>query len=254
MITEDRLTRALHDVADGVAAPQVDLSAVRSRARARRVRTVSAAAVATAVAVIVASTTLFGGGDRSRSLPASSPRPSPAMSATSPEGHTSAQYGFTIVPPPGWQYEAADRRWMREADARGLAWNSPAHEVFSSPDDDVVVSAWAVPLEPGSAPESRAALEAWVEDYCRGSGEAPCTGIADRAVELCEEGGDCSVGLMLRYSGATYAFFTGGTFGSGTVSVVVVWRSETDTSVVPYGGARSLLEQFLEPMGVWPSR
>ena len=253
MITEDRLTRALHDVADGVAAPEVDLSAVRSRARARRFRTVSAAAVATVVAVILAGTTLLAGGDRSSTLPASSPLPSTATSATSPEGYTSAQYGFTIVPPPGWQYEAADRSWSWEADVGILDWTSQAHETFSSPDDEVVVSAWAVPLAPGTAPDSRASLNAWVEDYCLSSGEAPCGGIADRAVELCVEGSSCSVGLLLRYSGAAYAFFTGDTSGSDTMTVVAVWRSETDASVAPYGGARNLMLRFLAPMGVWSS-
>ena len=258
MISEDRLTRALHDVADGVLAPEVDLSAVRSSARARRTRAVSAAAVTTAVAVIVAGATLLGGGGggRSSTLPASRPLPSPttsATSATTQDAYTSAQYGFTIVPPAGWQYEAADRAWVRESDVRTLEWNSHSHETFTSPDDEVVVSAWAVPLAPGTAPESRAALNSWVEDYCLSSGEAPCTGIADRAVPLCVEGSTCSVGVLLRYSGATYAFFTGGTSGSDTMTVVAVWRSETDDSVVPYGGARKLLLRFLAPMGVWPS-
>ena len=254
MTSEDRLTRALHDVADGVVAPEVDLSAVRSSARASRTRAISAAAVTTAVAVIVAGATLLGGGGggggRSSTLPASSPLPSPTTSATTQDAYTSAQYGFTIVPPAGWQYEAADRAWVRESDVRTLEWNSHSHETFTSPDDEVVVSAWAVPLAPGTAPESRAALNSWVEDYCLSSGEAPCTGIADRAVPLCVEGSTCSVGVLLRYSGATYAFFTGGTSGSDTMTVV---RSETDDSVVPYGGARKLLLRFLAPMGVWPS-
>ena len=186
-------------------------------------------------------------------MPASSPLPSPVSSVTSQDGYTSAQYGFTIVPPDGWHHEAADRAWVWESDVRTLEWNSQSHETFSSPDDEVVVSAWAVPLVPGTAPESRAALNSWVEDYCLSSGESPCAGMVDRAVELCVEGSGCSVGLLGRVNGATYAFFTGGTHGSDTMTVVAVWRSETAPSVAPYGGARKLLLRFLAPMGVWPS-
>lgn len=253
MISEDRLARALHDVADGVVPPEVDLSAVRRGARARRARAVSAAAVTTAVAMIVAGATLVGGGDRSVLLPASSLLPSPALGETAQDRYSSAQYGFTIVPPAGWQHDPADRAWDWESDVRTLVWNSQSHETFSSPDDEVYVSAWAVPLAPGTAPESRAALRTWVEDYCASSGETPCTGIADAAVELCAQGSTCSVGLLLRYNGSSYAYFTGGSYGTDTVTVVAVWRSETDASVAPYGGARKLLMRFLAPMGVWPS-
>ncbi len=162
------------------------------------------------------------------------------MSATSPDGYTSAQYGFTIVPPDGWRYEAADRAWVWESDVRTLEWNRQSHETFSSPGDgDVVVSAWGVPLTPGTAVGSRADLKAWVEEYRESSGESPCAGMADRAVELCVEGSGCSVGLLGRVAGTTYAFFAGGTSGSDTMTVVAVWRSETDASVAPYGGARS---------------
>jgi hypothetical protein len=115
------------------------------------------------------------------------------------------------------------------------------------------VNAWAVPLAPGTAVRSRADLEAWVEDYCQSSGESPCSGMVDRAVGLCAEGSGCSGGLLGRVNGASYAFFTGGTHGSDTMTVVAVWRSETDASVVPYGGARKLLLRFLAPMSVWPS-
>ncbi|HRA45929.1 MAG TPA: hypothetical protein PKX29_12630 [Phycicoccus sp.] len=251
MISEDRLARALHDVADGVVAPEVDLSAVRSRARARRTRAVSAAAVTTAVAMIVAGTSLLGGGDRSSTLPAASPLPSTAMSAVSPDGYTSAQYGFTIVPPPGWLVDAADRAWIEEDDA--LDWMSPAHDVFTPLDGDVRVSAWSVPLAPSSPVGSRAALEAWIEEHCLVSGTSPCTGIADRAVEVCPQLMDCTEGLLVPFSDTVQAFFLSSSHGTDTMTVVAVWRSETHSSVVPYGGARTLLERFLDSMGVWPS-
>jgi len=254
MITQDRLTRALHDVADGVAAPEVDLAAVRSRARAKRTRAVTATAVTTAVAVIVAGPTVLGGGDRNATLPAASPLPSTSESATSPDGYTSAQYGFTIVPPDGWHYEAADRTWVWESDVRTHTWNSQSHENFSSPGDGGVrVSAWSVPLAPSSPVGSRAALEAWIEEHCLVSGTSPCTGIADRAVEVCPQLMDCTEGLLVPFSDTVQAFFLSSSHGTDTMTVVAVWRSETHSSVVPYGGARTLLERFLDSMGVWPS-
>ena len=65
MTLDQRLTQAVHHVADRVTAPHVDLDAVRSRARTHRRRTVIAAVTATAaaVAVIVAGTTLATGPD-----------------------------------------------------------------------------------------------------------------------------------------------------------------------------------------------
>lgn len=251
MISEDRLTRALHDVADGVASPEVDLAAVRSRARANRTRAVSAAAVTTAVAVIVAGTTLLGRGDRSSTLPAASPLPSTAMSAMSPDGYTSAQYGFTIVAPPGWLVDAADRAWIEEVDA--LDWRSPAHDTFIPLDGDVRVSAWSVPLTTSRPVDSRAALETWIEDYCLGSGISPCAGIADRAVDVCPEVAECTEGLLVPFSDNVQAYFTSSSHGADTMTVVAVWRPETHASVVPYEGARKLLERFLASMGVWPS-
>jgi hypothetical protein len=251
MISQDRLTQALHDVADGVTAPEVDLADVRTRARSRRVRAVSAAAVAVtaAVAVIGVSTTLLGGGDMSISLPAASPLPSTAISATSPTGYTSAQYGFTIVAPAGWRVEPAERAWVEEVDARD--WMGPAHDNFVPPDEDVVVSAWTTPLATGTPMESRAAMEAWIEDYCRSSGASPCTGIAERAVGLCPEQRKCTSGLLVPFTREVVAFFTGGAHGSDTMTVIAVWRPEHDPSVKQYGGARRLLEQFLEPIDVW---
>jgi hypothetical protein len=247
MISEDRLARALHDVADGVVAPEVDLSAVRSRARARRTRAVSAAAVTTAVAMIVAGTSLLGGGDRSSTLPAASPLPSTAMSAVSPEEHLHTTHHRPSARLAGRR----GRPGMDREDA--LDWMSPAHDVFTPLDGDVRVSAWSVPLAPSSPVGSRAALEAWIEEHCLVSGTSPCTGIADRAVEVCPQLMDCTEGLLVPFSDTVQAFFLSSSHGTDTMTVVAVWRSETHSSVVPYGGARTLLERFLDSMGVWPS-
>lgn len=251
MISQDRLTSALHHVADGVTAPEVDLSAVRTQARSKRVRAASVTALTAAVAVIVASTTLLGGRDTSAPQPASSPLPSTARSTASPDTYASSQYAFTIVHPPGWNTDAADRAWSWEVDARD--WRSPAHETFFSADHDIRVSAWSVPINPGTPAESATDLEAWVEDYCHRSGNSPCTGITDRAVELCQEQWNCTSGVLVPFKEDVQAFFRGGRYDSEAMTIVAVWRPESDPSPAPYGGSRKLLERFLAPMGIRPN-
>jgi len=198
----------------------------------------------------VASTTLLGGRDTSAPQPASSPLPSTARSTASPDTYTSSQYGFTIVHPPEWITDAADRAWSWQVDARD--WRSPAHETFFSADYDVRVSAWSVPMA-GTPRESAADLEAWVEGYCERSGNSPCSGITERAVVLCQEQWNCTSGLLVPFKEDVQAFFQGGRYDSDAVTVVAVWRPESDPSLAPYGGSRKLLERFLAPMGVWPS-
>jgi hypothetical protein len=75
MTLDQRLTHAVHRVADGVTVPEVDVDAVRSRARRNRRRTISVAVIAAVVAVIVAGTTVVGGRDTSAPEPVHPVRP-----------------------------------------------------------------------------------------------------------------------------------------------------------------------------------
>lgn len=251
MISEDRLTQALHHVANGVTPPGVDLEKVRGSARAKRVRAASAIAVTAAVALIVTITTLLGDRDTSTLMPASTPQPPTVMSPTSPNSYTSSQYGFTIVHPPGWDELPAVRAWSWEIDAADP--QSQAQDAFRPPDHMVRVSAWSVPLDTATRRESDADLVAWVEDYCHRSRNSPCTGIADRAVELCPQESACTSGLLVPFKEDVQAFFRGGVYGSDAIVVVAVWRPESAPSMESYGGASNLLERFLVPMGVLPS-
>lgn len=87
------------------------------------------------------------------------------------ETYTSAVYGFKVGHPADWEEIPATRRWKSDADAEGPA--SAAHDTFRSPSDDVRVSVWSVPLDPGTnVGSSTDDLEAWVEEYCERSTSA----------------------------------------------------------------------------------
>ena len=94
----------------------------------------------------------------------------------------------------------------------------------------------------------------WAADYCEASGiRTPCTGIEDRAVDLCLEKWDCHPGVLVPFESQVLAFFSGGIYNADAMTVVAVWRGESDPSVARYGGARRLLEGFLSTMAVWPA-
>ncbi len=111
-----------------------------------------------------------------------------------------------------------------------------------------------MPLDPGtSVHDSMPATKAWVEDYCEASGNTPCTGIGDRAVELCLERRDCHPGLLVPFQDNVQAFFSGGIYDADAVTVVTVWRAQSAPATTPYGGSQRLLEGFLSTMRVWPA-
>lgn len=165
----------------------------RLRRTHRRRSTARVAVGVVAAAVFAAGCGLIEDLDTAGSAPT---RP-PSSTVSSPTGtgpidttnwttYTSDQYGFEVGHPPDWTVLPAGRSW-RDADARGRL--SPARDTFLSPADAVRVSAWQVPLDPGSSMDSSGDVAAWVEEYCEGSSSRPCTGIEDRAVELCSRSG-----------------------------------------------------------------
>ena len=64
---------------------------------------------------------------------------------------------------------------------------------------------------------------------------------------------DCHPGLLVPFESAVLAFVNGGIYNADAMTVVAVWRGESDPSVAPYGGAQRLLEGFLSTMQVWPA-
>jgi hypothetical protein len=115
------------------------------------------------------------------------------------------------------------------------------------------VSVWNAPFDSSASEESIDDLVAWVEECCDRSADAPCTGIADRAVELCLEARDCHPGLLVPFRDDVQAFFSGGIYDREAMTIVAVWRGGSDPSVAPYGGTQRLLESFLSTMEVWPA-
>ena len=259
MSLDQRLARAVRQVADGVVVPAVDLDAVRARARSNRRRTAALVTVAAVVAVVVAGTTVVTGRDASSPIPPAGPvspsiSESPStrpLSTSSWEAFTSTRYDVTVGHPPDWTEEPATRDWTWESDVRDHL--SPAHEAFLSQNGHVRVSVWNAPLDASTRQESIPYLVSWVEDYCEDMGNSPCTGIADRAVGLCLEARDCHPGLLVPFENDVQAFFSGGIYAQDAMTVVAVWRAESSRHVDRYGGSRRLLEAFLSTMEVWPS-
>lgn len=264
MSVERRLREAVKIQTEAAPVPSVDVFAIREQARrrARGRRTAAVVTVAAAVAVVVAGTTVVTGRDESSPLPPAGPvspstsgspstSPDPLLETGSWDAYTSTRYDFTIGHPPDWTEEPANRDWTRESDVADHL--SPAHEAFFSRNGHVRVSAWNAPLDASTREDSTAYLVSWVEDYCKESGNSPCTGIAARAVELCLEKADCHPGLLVPFENDVQAFFSGGIYAQDAMTVVAVWRGESSRHTARYGGSRRLLEAFLSTMDVWPS-
>jgi hypothetical protein len=165
----------------------------------------------------------------------------------------SDQYGYIVGYPPGWTVRPAERAWTFEADATDRS--SSATEDLIAPDGDVRVSVWSVPLE--TVPEDWGWVPPedfvpWVESYCEATGNAPCTGILERAVPLCLEQADCHPGLLVPFDDAVQAFFSAGIYEPDKMVVMSVWGNASDPAIARYGGREALLEAFLSTMGVWP--
>ena len=173
------------------------------------------------------------------------------MANTSWATYTSSLYGFQVGRPRGWSEDPADVRWRSGADS--IDPLTATQDTFRSAQGDVAVGVWSAPLDRGTRITSTADIETWVEDYCRAAKNTPCTGIHERAVELCLEKRDCHPGLLVPFKNDVHAFFSGGIYDAEAMTVVAVWRPETDSSVARYGGSQRLLEAFLSTMQVWPA-
>lgn len=256
MSVDDRVTRALHQVADEVVVPRVDVGSVRSAARAHRVRALSITATAAATVVLLAAAAFIGGRDTSAPEPAGTTPARPSSTSTrEPEllTYTSSQYDLTLQYPRNWTPVAAERAWSWSVDAKDAF--SHAADWFMAPESshgDVRLSVWNAPIDATTRVESYAYLVAFAEDYCEKSGASPCTGIAERATQLCVEPRDCHPGLLVPFKEDVQAFVSGGNFADDAVTILALWRSDEHESVAAYGGGTALLEAFLETMDVRP--
>jgi hypothetical protein len=164
--------------------------------------------------------------------------------------YTSDVYGFTTAYPPGWRVEhAATRRWDSAVDLPIRAGVSPGIDLFINAEGSVAASVWRVAADVKSIENSRAALIAWAEEFCDATEYyAPCDGIAERAIPMCRERGDCHPdAIIVPFNEDVVAFFVG---ADDALTLAQVWRVDSDPEVAEYGGAVRLMQAFLEPMNV----
>lgn len=161
--------------------------------------------------------------------------------------HTSERYGFTIAHPPDWIVTPSQRTWTT---AESPQFDYDAQEWFLSPDDDILVTAWATPYSGEATP---VAVQTWVERYCVESGNADCATVGERAVRLCNARQECHLGLLVPFREDVQAFFTGGQ-RAGRIIAVASWRPPGYRVVDPgtSGTSRQILDAFLSTMDVWP--
>jgi hypothetical protein len=183
-----------------------------------------------------------------------SPTPEPSIDTAGWTTYTSSQYEFTVSHPADWRVLPATRAWAWEADVGKDQSTTPGADHFTAADQSVRISAWSIPLDPGTTLDGvEANLAAWVEDYCRRTGNTSCSGIADRAVPMCLERRDCHPALLVPFKSDVQAFFAGGIYDPTAMTVVAIWRGESAPAVASYGGSQRLLEAFLSTMQVFPN-
>jgi len=176
------------------------------------------------------------------SVPSSTAATSPAATSlgaidtTTWATYTSTRYGFSIGYPADWIVRSADHDWAFPADA--TSFPPTAGETFHTPAGGVAVSAYAVTVAPGTT------MSAWLQAYCPvAESNSPCTALQSRPTSL-----DGHAGSIVRFTEDTQAYVLIGT----RLYIVGCWRSESDPTVLPFGGASRLLDGFLSTMHLLP--
>ena len=91
----------------------------------------------------------------------------------------------------------------------------------------------------------------WAEEDCLKLTGKSCVGIAERAEPMCLEKRDChQAAVLVPGEGEVVAYVLD--YDNARMQIVTVWQPDLDPSVTRYGGARKLLEAFLETKNVWP--
>ena len=75
---------------------------------------------------------------------------------------------------------------------------------------------------------------------------SPCTALQSSTVPASMDG---HAGRLVQFKSDTQAFIPVG----GRLYIVACWRAENEPSVVPYGGARRLVEGYLSTMRLVPA-
>ena len=143
----------------------------------------------------------------SPSAVAPSPTPSPVSTATW-RRYISDRYLLSISHPADWTVQPADRDWAVPSDGM-----SSATEGFLAANEDVLVSAWSLPVEAGTV------LTDWIEAYCLATTE-PCTEIEARAEAVTLDGHPA---VLVPFASDVQAF----ALVDDRIYVLAAWRRET---------------------------
>ena len=100
--------------------------------------------------------------------------------------------------------------------------------------------AWSVAIPVGTS------VDAWIQAYCRGWIRIlPCTALQSSSVPASMDG---HAGRLVEFTSDTQAFIPVG----GKLYIVACWRPENHPSVLPYGGAKRLVDGYLSTMRLLP--
>ena len=86
----------------------------------------------------------------------------------------------------------------------------------------------------------------WIQGYCQlAESDSPCSNLTDLITPVSMDGYS---GVLVKFAQDTQAFFHIG----DRVYAVAVWRTDSDPSTAPYGGAVRLLKAFISTMHLLP--
>jgi hypothetical protein len=188
------------------------------------------------------------GGPGGSTTPPATKAPSPTPSFVAPgiisfTPYTSAAYGITFGYPDGWTVTGEATRKWQPGDPRETGW----FDEFAG--DDIVFLVYQQPAGPGADITSREGLAAWFEANLCDEGGDPCGTVADVAVPMCAGTTACLPAILVpKPVGGVLALFADAE--KGTVTIVLLGRSDSHPTAARYGGGIQLLKSILMTFGV----
>jgi hypothetical protein len=212
--------------------------------------------LAAAIALIaIAGVAVFiaGGGPKP---PTTSPTPTPPAASETPSptnvgtldtsqwiAYTSERYGFDIKRPPNWSETPSDHVWQLSESAE-IPPSAGEHFVYEGlgVDMGVGVSTWSVALAAGTS------LDAWIQTYCGSAAQlCPANMSLDRSSPITTADGHAGV-IFAGPSEDSRAFV----LVYDRVYIISVWRTDSDPSVIEFGGGRRLVASYVSTLTLRP--
>jgi hypothetical protein len=151
----------------------------------------------------------------------------------------SARNWLGIEFPKDWTFKYATTDWTPKT----TTWKSTGVDTFIAPGDNIRISAFSAPVEPGTS------LDAWIQTYCEKNSK-PCTGIQDRAEAIYANGNGSEGshrGLLVPFETDMAAFF----LDVDRIYVVHSWRpdGQFDSRRLLEAAVRTLCFHCASPAG-----